>query len=339
MKSIHFFVGFVIVAASGMAQEIEFRYMTEFETPGDPLAIAADSNGGIYYTIFTFDGPNLTRCYYVADPVGAGQLDNHVLVDDADETDVPAGRGFTGIAVDGQGNLFIALESGNVSTATVRKLSPAPEFQPVEDFFTGIVYGNVRYNGVELLDDNTLALSTFNTVEFWDAVDATPLHTVANGEAFQRDLAFNPTTGDLYIAKNGSSLTNSVSLLTGGHVDQLDGYTEIQSGFIATGGVNSQFGINGQLIEYDTVNDLIIVPDYSSEQPVMALYRPSDPSAPVITIDGSDSPNGPLDGPADSVAVPTETGDTLLFITDNPSDRILVYTTGSPSDIDRWDLF
>ncbi len=308
-------------------------YVGEFDTQGDPLAIAVDSNGGIYYTVFTFSGPNATRCYYVASPLSGVSAEEHVLVSDAAETDVAAGRGFTGVAVDSQGNIFLALESGNAQTATVRKLSPAPDFEPVAGFFEGIVFGEKRFNGLDLMDDDTLILSTFDAIEFWDANDSTPLFEVGGFEAFQRDVAFNPLTNDIYISKNGGESTNSVNRLSGGSSDDPTGYTQIENGFISQGGFDSAFGVNGQLIEFDPSLGLLLVSDYSTEPPSLAAYQPENPDAPLWRIDGAESPNGPVAAPADSAVF----GD-YIFITDNSNQRILLYAT-SANSVSDWDLF
>ncbi|MBZ0255797.1 hypothetical protein K8I31_07025 [bacterium] len=325
------FILAILCAISSYAQPT-FTYVGEFPTNGEGLAVAADANGGLYYTVFTFSGPNATRCYYVAEPFANGGVESHVLVADAAETDVPAGRGFTGVAVDRIGNVYLALESGSADTANVRKLSPAPDFEPVADFFDGIVYGGKRYNSVEIMDDDTLILTTFNTIEFWDANDSTPLHAVSGLEAYQRDAAFNPSTNDIYTAKNGSELSNSVNRLSGGSSDDPTAYTEIINGFIPQGGVNSTYGRNSQLIEYDPALDLIFIPDYSGEQPVIAVYDPTDPSAYVASMDGSESPNGAFGAPSDCVVI----GD-FVYVVDNEGQRILIYSTYE-SAVSDWAL-
>jgi hypothetical protein len=337
MKS-YYSIGILSLLCMGaLAQTPTFNYVTEFETMGAPLAIAGDADGGIYYTVFTFDGPNLSRAYYVASPLSDHSLESHVLVSNPEDTEVVAGRGFTGIAVDADKNVYLTLESGDAATATVRKLSPAPDFLPVEDFFGGIVTGGKRFNSVEVVNENLIALTTFATVEFWDATDATPLGEITGGESYQRDLAYNPETSEFYIAKNGSRLSNSVSLLSGGSPDDLEGYA-IQAGFIPQGGAATEFGVNSQLIEYDSFHQLIILPDYSEEQRRIAFYSPADTLAPLFTLDGSESPNGLLETPADTVVVPADDEGTLLYITDQSQNRILVYSSGSVS-VSGWELY
>jgi hypothetical protein len=331
-----------LLAGPAFAQVPTFSYLTEFPAQGPPLAIAADANGGIYYTVFDFAGPNLSRCYYVADPLKANALENQILVDDADETEEPAGRGFTGVAVDSKGNIFLALESGNALTGTVRKLSPAPQFAPVEEFGGGVFQAGKRYNGIDVMNDEMICISTFDTVEFWSALDAGPLYQVGGGETYQRDLAYNPHTGDIYIAKNRDvhgEPVSSANLLTGGSADNLEGYTEIVPDFIPQGGEGGQYGVNAQLIEYDSVNNLIIIPQRSGGAMGIAFYRPTDTSTPVVLLTASESPNGTMNDPADAVAVQTKTGDTLVYITDRTPNRILVYTTGAPSEVWGWEVF
>lgn len=340
MKCILSLLSFYLCVSSAFAQ-VPDTYLTEFETQGPPLAIAADANGGIYYTVFDFSGENLTRCYYVADPLVANTLDDQILVDDADETEVPLGRGFTGVAVDSKGYVYLALESGNAQTATVRKLSPAPEFEPVEEFGGGIIWGEKRYNGIDVINDELICLSTFDSVEFWSAVDSTPLWEVTGGETFQRDVAYNPNTGDIYISKNRNvqgEPISSANLLSGGSADNLEGYTEIVNDFIPQGGAGGQWGINAQLIEYDAVNNLIIIPAHSGPPFGVFFYNPSDTTNPVAAVDACESVNGVLNEPADAVVV-YQDGETLVYITDRNPDRIVVYATEEPSEVWVWEIF
>ncbi len=319
------------------AQELELFYQGEFETQGPPLSIAADANGGIYYTVFTFAGANQTRCFYVEDPIANAGTENHVLVSDAADTEVPAGRGFTGVAVDSQGNVYLALESGSNDSANVRKLSPAPEFAEVDEFASGVVFAGIRYNGVEVLTDDVIALTTFSSVEFWDANNSAPLHTIGGTEAFQRDLAYNPNNDDIYISKNGNESTNSVTLLTGGTPDDPTTYAA-EAGFIAQGGVDSAFGVNAQQIEYDSENNVIAVPDYSAEQTTVAFYNPNNTEEALVKVDASESPNAPFASPSDIVAVPTET-ETLYFITDNGNGRVVIYTDNPETSVSNWNIY
>lgn len=337
MKQLFSILFLFAATASVYAQDLFPFYVGEIETNGDPLALAADSNGGIYYTVFTFAGPDQTRCFYVADPLNGPAPDSHVLVDNAAEDSVPAGRGFTGVAVDSQGNVFLALEIGSNDLATVRKLSPAPAFEPVEEFFGGVVFGGQRYNGVDLINDELLVLSTFGSVEIWSAIDATPLHTLTGLQSFQRDVAYNANADEIYVSRNGADSANSVNLVFGGSPDAIEGFTQFENGYIAQGGVNTAFGVNAQLIEYDPVNNLISVPDYSTDPPSIALYASDDPSAPLANLDGTESPNGGFDSPADSVVV--HGGDaSYLFVSDNGGQRIVIYSNQSTA-VSEWALY
>lgn len=328
-NSIFAFLIFISVAICQAQDSLEgLFYAGEFETAGPPLAIAADSNGGIYYTVFTFGGADLTRCYYVPNPLDLPPAEEHILVDNAADTEVPAGRGFHGVAVDSQGNVFLALESGNNSTATVRKLSPAPAFEPVEEFFGGVVFPEKRHNGVDLIDDSTLILGSFGDVDIWDANDATPLLTFSgSGNSFQRDVAYNPGNGDIYISRNGQDLPGVINIAQTETPGDPFSYTGIEMDFIAEGAVISQFGINAQLVEYDASNDLLIVPDYAGDAPRVAFYAPAAPEAAAFYLDGTDSESGAFDTPADTVAVSDGSGESSFFITDNGLSRIFVYST------------
>lgn len=327
-----------VLALHVQAQQGVF-YVNEFETQGPPLAIAADGDGNVYYTVFTFAGANQTASYYVEDPLQEVANPEHVLISDAAETDVPAGRGFSGIAVDEAGNVYLALESGSADTANVRKLSPAPDFAPVDDFGGGVVPGGSRMNGVDVIDADTLVLSTFSTIEIWDANDSAPLVEVTGAEPFQRDVAYNPNNGDIYVSRNGGESPESVNRVVPEEQGDIFTYTTFENGFIPNGAVATEFGSNGQLIEYDPVNDWIIIPDFSEDQSRVAFYQSDSPSQAAFFIDGSESPNGPFGTPSDIAAYTSaSTGETTFYITDNPNNRILIYSTEDTSVTD-WRLF
>lgn len=324
-----------------------FTYVTEFETHpdyGPVLAIAADANGGIYFTQFSSPDPNMTACIYVEDPIGANGIENLIVVDDAaEDTDVPGGRGFHGLAVDEEGYIYLALEAGDNDTATVRRINPAPDFGLDESWGGGVIWPLKRYNGIELLGDNVMALSTFSEVDFWaqDDPNADLLHTVGGGETYQRDLAFNPSTGDIYISKNrdvSGAPFSSASILRGNGPDDLGSYEVIEADFIPQGGMGGQYGGHPQKIEYDALNDFIIIGDYSTDPPTMAFFRPTDTSQPAAAIDASDSPNGPFVYPTDAVAHADSDGDTFIYITTWTESRILVYQMGEFTGVWGWEL-
>ncbi len=335
-----------LISVCAFAQAPAFTFVTEFLTHpdyGSALAIAVDNDGGLYFTQFSDPDPNMTACLYLADPINANELENMMLVTDALEGNTPSGRGLHGLAVDNEGYVYLALESGDTATATVRKLTPAPDFE-IDPNWGDVILGGKRYNGIELLSEDVMALTTFTDVDFWNPNDpfAPLLHSVTGGETYQRDLAYNPDTGDIYIAKNrdvDGAPHSSCSILRGDGPDNLASYTEIEPNFIPQGGVGGTYGAHAQKIDYDVVNDLIIIPDYSTDPPTMAFYDPTDTSAPVAAIDGSDSETGEFENPTDAVAYTNADDETFIFITTWDEDRIVVYQMGEATEVYGWDLF
>ena len=175
--------------------------------------------GGLYYALLSV-GDNAAGAYYVPNPLDAPAADEHILVDDGLDYTIPNGRGITGIAVDSQGNVYLAFETGTASSSNVTKLSPSPDFEWVGDFGAGgSVFNNKRYNSVELLTDEILAVGTFNDVEFMDATTGETLHLVTGGSNYMRDLAYNPATHDIYISRNSGQSglpVSSANILSGG---------------------------------------------------------------------------------------------------------------------------
>ncbi|MBD3266014.1 hypothetical protein GF373_05040, partial [bacterium] len=327
----------LLFSAGVFAQPFSITYVTEIGTPldlGQPLAIAADSNGGIYYTLLSSPDPDTSGCFYIANPLDAPPPEDHVLVDSGWDTMVPSGRGFVGVEIDSSGNVYLAMDSGTDSSSSITKRSPAPDFDWVDAFGDLAMLLGARYNGVDVLTDDLLAITTFSTVQFVDANTGDILHEVSGGETYQRDIAYNPTTNDLYIAKNRSvdGVLNSANLLSGGSPSNVEGYAEIQPGFISQGGAGGTYGVKGQLIEYDPVNDLILIPDFSTSPQSLAFYRPADTSAPLMNLYGYQSPNGSLSSPSDAVAWTNEAGETYIFVTDSSAYRILVFLMGDEGE-------
>ncbi len=333
-------IGIFMTLSLDTVAQPNFNYLTEIEAY-TPMAIAADENGGLYYTYFTFDGPELSRVYYVADPLSEPALESHRAIVDEDPS--PAGRGWHGLAVDDTGAVYAALETGSGDTCEVRKLTPAPEFALDENFFGGIIMDGQRHNGIAWMGRDTqgigtIAVSTFTTCEIWNADDGNLIVTASGGESYQRDCAYNPTNGDIYISTNkdrsGEGLSQrSVSVWTGGSLENIEGYSaEITNGLVEEGAANSTWGINGQQIGFDASNGLIMIAFRDSGQDelnnTLGFYDPADPSAAVLRLDASESPNGPFQGPADAVTVQTE-NETLLFVSDTPADRIVIFSTGA----------
>ncbi len=321
-----------------------FAYITDFETipdTGAPMALAVDADGGLYYTLFSTPQPNTTGCYYIADPLNANGIENHLLIDDGADTDVPANRGFMGVTIDNEGAIYLTMETGQAATSNLRKIQPAPDFGIDSSFRGGVINYNKRMNGIDFTGNNMIAVSTFNTVEFLSTTDGASLHEISGGQTYQRDLAFNTNTGDIYLSRNSQKPNEpigSVNLLSGGNVDNLDGYV-FQNHFIPQGAVGGTYGANSQLIEYDAVNNLIIVPDYTGNQPLMAFYDPANPDEAMALVDGSESPNGPFDTPADAVVFHPSSNETFVFISDMGARRIYVYQTRGYTSVNEWELF
>ncbi len=330
---------------NGSGAEHPFAYVTDFETvpdTGAPMALAADADGGLYYTLFSTPEANMTGLYYIEDPLNASEIENHILVDDGADTDVPSNRGFMGVTIDDEGAIYLTMETGQAATSNFRKINPAPDFGIDSSFGGGIVYYNKRMNGVDFIGNDTIAVSTFNTVEFLSATDGSSLREVSGGQTYQRDLAYNLNTGDIYLSRNSQKPNEplgSVNLLTGGNADNLNGYTEFQNHFVPQGGIGGTFGANGQLIEYDAENDQIIVPDYSGPQSMMAFYNPDNPEESMALVDGSESPNGPFEVPTDAVVIHTSQDETFVYISDIGTRRIYVYQTRGVTNIKHWELF
>ncbi len=339
----------ILTACVGLQVEAQpdFQYLTEFEANA-PMAMAADANGGIYYTSFTFAGPNLSKVYYVADPLGSNALDNHRAIIDDDPS--PAGRGWHGVAVDDVGAVYAVLESGSNDSSEVRKLTAAPDFELDEDF--GVFKDGQRHNSVAWMGRDAagvgyIAVTTFGNCEIWDADYAGAYMSAGNGESFQRDCVYNPDNGEIYISTNhdrsGDDLPQrSVNVWRGGTAQAIEDYEEIIiNGFIGEGAANSTWGINGQQIGFDQTSGLIMIAYRDAGNGELncagGFYDPANPETAVRRLDGHESPDGPFLSPTDMVTVETD-GAVLLYVTDIDANRIVIFTTGQTS-VDQFMLY
>ena len=68
-------------------------------------------------------------------------------------------------------------------TSSISKRSPAPAFELVSGFgIDGINQINKRFEGIEILTDEIIAVCTFDAVTFLNAGTGEELYTVGGGE-------------------------------------------------------------------------------------------------------------------------------------------------------------
>src|SRR5690606_24024224 len=94
------------------AQQQFDTYLGQLETHAFPLPLAADSSGRLYYG--TTVGTN-SAVYVVDDPVGTIGLGINTRTLHT-EPSFPASRGFQGLAVDADGNVYAAGDTGASAT-------------------------------------------------------------------------------------------------------------------------------------------------------------------------------------------------------------------------------
>jgi hypothetical protein len=168
------------------------------------MALAADANGGLYYNVFTFGGPNLSKVYYIADPLKANAFRESPAIIDDDPS--PAGRGWHGVAVDDKGAVYAVLNRDGQYLRSPQ-VDSAPDFAPDPNFGGGILMDGQRHNGVAWMGRDAQGIATSPLppsaiAKIWDADLGGAFKAAANGESYQRDCAFNPKTGEIYISTN-----------------------------------------------------------------------------------------------------------------------------------------
>jgi hypothetical protein len=316
----------MLLGTSAFGQSFVFH--SEFSTDYNvPYALAADSAGGIYYV--TFEAAS-SRAVYVADPMN--NPSSQVVITTA--TDFPSVRGLQGIAVDSSGNVYV---SGDKEATWVKKFGPAPSFTEDSGFSIG---STNRLLGCDLLGDNVLGCVSFDAIEFFNTSNGDLITSVTGGQSYQRDLAFNSNNNDLYVAHNGAYISSSGSLWSGGTPASPAGYSFVKSDLVSMGGVNTEFGVGTQGIEYDAKNGRLLIANKEDQRLDIYTISGSGSGTSVNlfqTINGADSTGGTIGSIGDSVAI-DKGSYTLLCITDF-NGRILLYTAGLVTNASNWQLY
>ncbi len=324
------FTAFCLLAPN--ARAVSFVYEAEIPTTdtvagAGPYAIAADASGALY--VATFNAAE-SLLLYIADPIGAPTTKQEVH--HAAFTTFPEGRGLQGVSVDSAGNVYLTGDAGASLPTIAKKFGPAPAFTEDATFAPDITGGR-RWLGNALLNDDLLVVcqtNSFRIIQTSDGLYRAGLY-VDNTSNYQRDVAVNPATYDLFAARNGNNTEGSVALWSGGTPENLT-FARITNAFLSGFEDSSEYGGAALGIGYYPPKNYLLVNDKNDGQ--LDIYAISGAGAAaaatlVAELDGSES-GTPLGDAADAVMV-NSGGVERIFITDYANNRILVYAVEIPA--------
>ncbi|HNT34451.1 MAG TPA: hypothetical protein PKH07_05560, partial [bacterium] len=177
----------VLFAVSSWADPADFTFERSIPTAPGLYPLAVDSNGGLYFG--NIRGAS-TALYYIADPVN--DATNIYMIE---EFNMTAGRGITGVDVDSADNVYFTADDGPDFPVLFKKYGPAPTFVPSAAF----VPSATRQQGVAMIGDGVIVGTKFPEAVFFDSTTGATLHTTVTNAMYQRDVAYNPHTQDIYI--------------------------------------------------------------------------------------------------------------------------------------------
>lgn len=264
MKKIVILIGIMLLTVTAMAQ---YSYLGSIysggQDPGDPTetvgAVALKANGDLYYVTFNEAESHFV---YVARAI-PGCIDTtyttHTLATDS----FPTLRGFNDIELDSAGNIYISGTGNSTSDTVLKKFSAVPAHALQWSIQALDTAQQIRHNGIDILDDNTLAINqTWNAIAYKNTSDGLNTSSaVSGGSSYHRSLSLNTTNNDFYVGKNGGSVTTALKVFSGGSPSNPTGYSLALDNQMPNLGVSTLYGVATQATDYDPNNNQLIIAD------------------------------------------------------------------------------
>jgi hypothetical protein len=260
-----------------------YVYAGNVDVPNETLgAVALTDSGDIYYVTFAGATSNFV---FVDNAIGGLADDSYTTTLISTEV-LPSGRGLNDVEVDATGNIYISGTGTAGADTVLKKFGPAPTHTELWSMQSLAAGEQIRHNGIELIDADTLAISeAWNNIRFKNTSDGlNKAGPVTGGSSYQRSLAFNPTNNDIYVGKNGSSVSSCLKVFSGGSPTTLASYALALDNLLDPYGNNTTFGSATQAVDYDNNNGELIVADNNDQA---TSGRDPNQGARIFTVSGT----------------------------------------------------
>jgi len=241
----------LLLPAIGQSQ-VDYTYYSSIPTGAALGGVALKPDGDLYYVTFEEGNSELVYVQNALLGYATSTVTTEVL---------PAGRGLNDIDVDSAGNVYISGTGADAASSVLKKFSAAPAHT---ELWSNTDY---RHNGIEVISDDILAIGqTWNIILFKNTSDGSDTGTsVSGGGIYQRAFALNTTNDDIYATKNGNYSDAPLKVFSGGSPTNLSGYALVLDDQLSPLGVSNQYGTATQPVDYDPVNDQLLMGDTANQ--------------------------------------------------------------------------
>jgi hypothetical protein len=306
-----FLLSCALVLATGIsvAADNEWTFETFIRVPyANTLFLARDSQNNVYGTTFNSTGrPAEVVAFKIANALGSSP---QVTV--FDRFIAPSTRGYAGVAVDDQGNVYLSADQGDGAPSFIKKYTPSLELD--RRFGTNGVLASTRVRLLGLAAHRNYIICAVSWARFLVIDSAgtflgmTP-ELPRQQQALIRDIDFIPATQEVVGVDR-----DSVYVFTGGTLNNLKGYT-LRA--LSRGDATPQAGA---AIYYSPLTDKI----YYSIKAGHRLGIITRSGRGIQSVESSPAPHGTAQ-PADTVI---SSDGTTMFVSDLASPNIVRYRRG-----------
>lgn len=320
----------------------------EVPTGAIPTAITKDADGDIYVAIFASPQSQVIK---IVDPESEIDSSGNFPTSPSGTVFASAGtfagsRGFQGVAVASNGNVFAAGDNGGGSPqGIIRKWDASGN--PNATFNSAADAANIRAGGLTLLSDDRVAIAGFNGFTLRDTTNFAAIGSDASGApGFTRQITYNSDDNLIYPTRSGSSSPVKVAGYFGGGTSAAGGYTWTEQTLIPDGAIDTAFGTASSHGKYDPDRGWFLDAANGLDPQALRIYNVTNNGTTfnlLATVDGSTTDAGgngqpfPLTDVREAIII----GDFLYVATSNSSSSIVVFEISEldESGAENWELY
>lgn len=336
-----------LVGAAHAQTEIFYKGIINIEVPtgGIPIAVAKDDAGALY--IATFASPDSTVIKIddpeaaIDDSGGFPAATGTVL---ATASGFVASRGFQGIAVDSNGNVFAAGDNGGgTPQGIIRKWDSSGTADTT--FNTAADTANIRAGGLALLSDDSVAVAQFGGFTLRSTTDFDAIGAASTGNPnFGREVSYNANDNIVYLTRSGGESAVKVAGYFQGGTPAAGGYSWVADALIPDGAIDTQFGLASSHGGFDNDRSWFLDAANGLTPQALRIFEVTEDGTDfelAFTLDGDtlDAADGGQPFPITDVRDAIIIGDFIYVASSNNSGSIYAFEIVEITSVQNWNLY